>query len=198
MNSKFSKRLFAYIIDAIIIGFVMSIISLIFTTQNAKKLSQEYSDLNETMMTETLDLNVYYSRVADITHSIDKENFMINIINCVIIILYFVILPLYKDGQTLGKKIFKIRTVRDDSEDLTANDLIIRNIIVNGLLNTLLAFCLVFLLSGYEYFTIISILGFIQFGLIITSGIMIIARKDKRGLQDIITHTHVKDEALEV
>ena len=59
---------------------------------------------------------------------------MINIINCVIIILYFVVLPLYKNGQTLGKKIFKIKIVREDKEDLTANELIIRNIVVNGLL----------------------------------------------------------------
>ena len=196
MNASFLKRCGAYLVDIVLIGIVMGFVSLIFTTKNAEKLTEEFLSLNEqTIVTEeNVDFSVYYSRVADLTLSLDKENFMINIINCAIIVLYFVVLPLYQKGQTLGKKIFKIRIVRDDGEELSANELIIRNVIVNGLLNTLLAFCLVFLLSGFEYFTIVSILAFIQEILIIVSIFMIIIRQDKRGLQDIITKTHVIEE----
>ena len=189
MNVNFLKRFLAYLIDIILVGTIMGIISAIFTTKNATVLSNQFLELNEQVINTKLDFGIYYSRVADITLSLDRENFMINIINCVIIILYFVVLPLYKNGQTLGKKIFKIKIVREDKEDLTANELIIRNIVVNGLLNTFLAFCLVFLLSGFEYFTITSILGFIQFILVVVSACMIIFRKDKKGLHDIITKT---------
>lgn len=198
MNVNFFKRFLAYLIDIIIVGIVMGIISAIFTTKNATVLSNQFLELNEQVINTKLDFSIYYSRVADITLSLDRENFMINIINCVIIILYFVVLPLYKNGQTLGKKIFKIKIVREDKEDLTANELIIRNIVVNGLLNTFLAFCLVFLLSGFEYFTITSILGFIQFVLVVVSACMIIFRKDKKGLHDIITKTKVVYEKMEV
>ncbi len=198
MNVNFLKRFLAYLIDIIIVGIVMGIISAIFTTKNATVLSNQFLELNEQVINTKLDFSIYYSRVADITLSLDRENFMINIINCVIIILYFVVLPLYKNGQTLGKKIFKIKIVREDKEDLTANELIIRNIVVNGLLNTFLAFCLVFLLSGFEYFTITSILGFIQFVLVVVSACMIIFRKDKKGLHDIITKTKVVYEKMEV
>lgn len=196
MNVNFLKRFLAYLIDIIIVGIVMGIISAIFTTKNATVLSNQFLELNEQVINTKLDFGIYYSRVADITLSLDRENFMINIINCVIIILYFVVLPLYKNGQTLGKKIFKIKIVREDKEDLTANELIIRNIVVNGLLNTFLAFCLVFLLSGFEYFTITSILGFIQFVLVVVSACMIIFRKDKKGLHDIITKTKVVYEEV--
>lgn len=196
MNVNFLKRFLAYLIDIIIVGIVMGIISAIFTTKNATVLSNQFLELNEQVINTKLDFSIYYSRVADITLSLDRENFMINIINCVIIILYFVVLPLYKNGQTLGKKIFKIKIVREDKEDLTANELIIRNIVVNGLLNTFLAFCLVFLLSGFEYFTITSILGFIQFVLVVVSACMIIFRKDKKGLHDIITKTKVVYEEV--
>lgn len=198
MNVNFLKRFLAYLIDIIIVGIVMGIISAIFTTKNATVLSNQFLELNEQVINTKLDFSIYYGRVADITLSLDRENFMINIINCVIIILYFVVLPLYKNGQTLGKKIFKIKIVREDKEDLTANELIIRNIVVNGLLNTFLAFCLVFLLSGFEYFTITSILGFIQFVLVVVSACMIIFRKDKKGLHDIITKTKVVYEKMEV
>ena len=142
MNVNFLKRFLAYLIDIILVGTIMGIISAIFTTKNATVLSNQFLELNEQVINTKLDFGIYYSRVADITLSLDRENFMINIINCVIIILYFVVLPLYKNGQTLGKKIFKIKIVREDKEDLTANELIIRNIVVNGLLNTFLAFCL--------------------------------------------------------
>lgn len=196
MNVNFLKRFLAYLIDIILVGIIMGIISAIFTTKNATVLSNQFLELNEQVINTKLDFGIYYSRVADITLSLDRENFMINIINCVIIILYFVVLPLYKNGQTLGKKIFKIKIVREDKEDLTANELIIRNIVVNGLLNTFLAFCLVFLLSGFEYFTITSILGFIQFVLVVVSACMIIFRKDKKGLHDIITKTKVVYEEV--
>ncbi len=196
MNVNFLKRFLAYLIDIILVGTIMGIISAIFTTKNATVLSNQFLELNEQVINTKLDFGIYYSRVADITLSLDRENFMINIINCVIIILYFVVLPLYKNGQTLGKKIFKIKIVREDQEDLTANELIIRNIVVNGLLNTFLAFCLVFLLSGFEYFTITSILGFIQFVLVVVSVCMIIFRKDKKGLHDIITKTKVVYEEV--
>ena len=190
MNASFLKRGGAYLIDIALVSIIMSFISIVFTTQNANRLTEQFLSLNESTITNNEDIMTYYNRVADLTLSLDKENFMINIINCVIIILYFVVLPLYQKGQTLGKKIFKIRIVRDDKEYLGANDLIVRNIIVNGLLNTLLSFCLVFLLSGFEYFTIVSILAFVQITLIIISIFMIIIRKDKRGLQDIITKTN--------
>ena len=189
MNVNFLKRFLAYLIDIILVGTIMGIISAIFTTKNATVLSNQFLELNEQVINTKLDFGIYYS-------SLDRENFMINIINCVIIILYFVVLPLYKNGQTLGKKIFKIKIVREDKEDLTANELIIRNIVVNGLLNTFLAFCLVFLLSGFEYFTITSILGFIQFVLVVVSACMIIFRKDKKGLHDIITKTKVVYEEV--
>ena len=196
MNVNFLKRFLAYLIDIILVGTIMGIISAIFTTKNAIVLSNQFLELNEQVINTKLDFGIYYSRVADITLSLDREKFIINIINCVIIILYFVVLPLYKNGQTLGKKIFKIKIVREDKEDLTANELIIRNIVVNGLLNTFLAFCLVFLLSGFEYFTITSILGFIQFVLVVVSACMIIFRKDKKGLHDIITKTKVVYEEV--
>ncbi|MCM1371345.1 MAG: RDD family protein [Clostridium sp.] len=198
MNSSFIRRFMSYFADVMIVGVVLSIVSIFLTTDNAYKLNREYKNTNEEMLNEKIDVGTYYNRVADLSLSLDKENLLINIINCVIIIAYFVILPLYKNGQTIGKKAFGIKIVRDDNEELTANELIIRNVIVNGLLNTLLSFCLVFFLPGFEYFTIISILALIQYILILISGLMIIFRNDKRGLHDIITKTHVILDKMEV
>ena len=194
MNSRALKRIGAYLIDAFIFAAIITIISMFFNSNNLTNLNQEYSTLNESFLNSEITTSVYYNRVATISQSIDKECFLLNIINCLLLVGYFVLIPLYKNGQTIGKKILKIKIVRDDFDDLTANDLIVRNIIVNGLLNTLISFCLVFLMSSFPYFVTISILGFIQVSLVIVSTFMIIYRKDKKGLQDLITHTHVIDE----
>ena len=87
MNVNFLKRFLAYLIDIILVGTIMGIISAIFTTKNATVLSNQFLELNEQVINTKLDFGIYYSRVADITLSLDRENFMINIINCVIIIL---------------------------------------------------------------------------------------------------------------
>ena len=66
MNSNFLKRFGAYFIDVMLVSFVMSIVSLLLTTENAYKLNEEYMTLNETMLNENMELSVYYNRIADI------------------------------------------------------------------------------------------------------------------------------------
>lgn len=194
MNSSALKRIGAYLIDVFIFGAIITIISMFFQSNNLTNLNEEYRSLNESFLKSDVTMDVYYNRVALISQNIDKENFLINVINCILLVGYFVVIPLYRNGQTIGKKLLKIKIVRDDNDDLTANDLIIRNVIINGLLNTLISFCLVFLMSSLPYFIIISILAFVQVLLVIISTFMIIYRKDKKGIQDLITHTHVEGE----
>ena len=81
--------------------------------------------------------------------------------------------------------------IKPKKEKLTLTALIIRNIIVNGLGYTLLSIILLFIFPSNLYFIILSILGIIQFLLVITSCFMIIYRKDLRGLEDIFSQTNV-------
>jgi uncharacterized RDD family membrane protein YckC len=50
---------------------------------------------------------------------------------------------------------------------------------------------LVYLLPSKTYFVIISITGFIQLTLVIISTFMVLYRKDKRGLHDLLGKTKV-------
>ena len=51
------------------------------------------------------------------------------------IIFYFVILPLYTNGQTVGRMFFKIKVVRVDNQKLDASTLFVREIIGRYLIN---------------------------------------------------------------
>ena len=193
-NTTFLKRAGAFMLDAFIFSLIFAIfMMLIPESTNVVNLNNELSALSESVLNKEISISVYFNQYAGIIHSLDKELFLSNLFNFMLMIGYFVILPFYYNGQTLGKKILKIKVVKDDGE-LTMNDLLIRNIIINGLLFSLIGFAIIFITSDIAYFTMISILGIIEFLLVIISVFMVLYRHDKKGLHDLWCKTSVIEE----
>jgi len=105
--------------------------------------------------------------------------------------LYFVIFTIYKGGSTLGKKILGIKVEASYNQKLTFKSLFIRNLVINGLLYLIIVVLTLYLLPPSIYFTLISIIGFIQITLVIISIFMVLYRQDKRGIHDLLAHTKV-------
>ena len=198
MNVNFLKRFLAYLIDIILVGTIMGIISAIFTTKNATVLSNQFLELNEQVINTKLDFGIYYSRVADITLSLDRENFMINIINCVIIILYFVVLPLYKNGQTLGKKIMKLRVVSNNEKKLNFWKYLIRIVILNNIWLSLINVGAVYVVSGVKFYYVTYVISMLSSLIYMLNLIMVMFRKDNRGLHDMVAGTKVIEVSNDV
>ena len=193
-NTTFLKRAVAFIIDAFIFSLIFGIfMMLIPESSNVTNLNSELNVLSESVLNKEISMNAYFNQYAGIVHSLDKELFLSNLFNFMLMIGYFVILPFYYNGQTLGKKILKIKVVKDN-EELTINDLLIRNMIINGLLFSLIGLALIFITGDVAYFTIISILGIIEFLLVIISIFMVLYRHDKKGLHDLWCKTSVIEE----
>ena len=72
--------------------------------------------------------------------------------------------------------------------------LFVRNLIINGLVYLLAVTIGAFIITPNIYFWFISILGIIQVGLVFTSMLMVLYRKDKKGLHDLIAGTWVASE----
>lgn len=198
MKASFGKRLAAFIIDSIIVTMVFTLLTnFIPQSKNVENLNKEMSEISEKYLNEEITDLEYYNQYGILSHSLDKEMFLSSLLNFVLLIGAFVIVPYYNKGQTLGKKILKIKLVKDDGE-LGINDLIMRNVITNGFGYTLIGLAIMFLVNDNVYFITISILSFIQFLLVITSVFMVLYRHDKKGLQDIICKTSVIEENIEV
>lgn len=194
MKTSLLKRLSAYIIDAFIFSLIFGIFTMIIPeSNNVVVLNQQLSNLSESVLNNELTMTAYVNQYAGIVHSLDKELFLSNLFNLVLMIGYFAVLPFYYNGQTLGKKILKIKVIKDNGE-LTMNDLIIRNIIINGFLFSLIGFAIIFITSDLAYLIIISILGFVEILLVIISIFMILYRHDKKGLHDLWCKTSVVEE----
>jgi len=194
MKANFWKRLVAFTLDALIFSLIFGIFTMIIPeSNNVTVLNSQLSNLSENVLNNELTIRTYFNQYAGIIHSLDKELFLNNLFNLVLMIGYFAILPFYFNGQTFGKKIMKIKVVKDNGT-LTMNDLIIRNIIINGFLFSLIGFAIIFLVNAWTYFIIVSILCFIEFLLVIISVFMILYRHDKKGLHDLWCKTSVVEE----
>lgn len=197
-KSNFGKRLVAYILDAIIVSLIFSVLTMfIKESNNLINLNNQLNTISENFINKTITMKEYFNQYSSIEYLINKEMFLQNLFSLILMIGYFVILPYYYNGQTIGKKMMKIKIVKEDDK-LTINDLALRSLLANGIAMTFIELALIFLIKDTPYFITISILSFIQFLLVITSIFMILYRKDKKALHDIVCKTLVVDENLEV
>ncbi|HHU55021.1 MAG TPA: RDD family protein [Mollicutes bacterium] len=194
MMASNSKRFLAYVIDILLIGIIIAVISKpLVDNKKIILLNQQLNEVNETILNSDMKFTQNFKNYAQIVKQIDLENVLVNIFTIIMILIYFVFVPYYNNGQTLGSKILKTKIVTRDGSPLTITKLMVRNFILNGLLYLAICLAFLYLFSGIIYFIMISILSFIQLGLAITSVFMILYRKDKRGLQDILSETKIME-----
>lgn len=187
------RRILAFLIDfALVTIVVVAISSLLPKNNNIDVLNREFNDTVSNM--ENVSFSVSFNQMALIYKDLDQARIMYSVINAVMIFIYFIFIPYFFDGKTVGKKILKIKTVRNDKECLSLKNLVIKNMIDTGLMYMLFSLMLIYILPGYSYFIFVIALSILQISLIVASICMIIKRKDKRGLNDILSGTKVVND----
>lgn len=192
MKASFKQRLLAYLVDLIIIGLLIGIVTTI--KEKDEKVLQLRSELHiveELYVSEDIKFSEYFDRITSINQQIEQECVIYKITNIIAILIYFILLPFFWGGQTLGKRLMKIKVVSIKDEKVSIVSYFIRNTISNGLGYILLVVAFLYLLPAKMYFVCTSILSFIQIILVIISAFMILYRRDKRGLHDILSGTKV-------
>ena len=197
-KASFIERLGALIIDFFLISMVVSLITYpLINNENYKKLNNEAQDTLEKYNAGKLDAKTYLSRSADISYDISRETGLSSLISIFIFSLYFIVFQYKNKGQTIGKKLLKIKIEKADGSELNINDIMFRSLIVDFILYDIIALCLSMLSNKSGYFYGVLIFELIQYIIVFMSAIMILSRKDKRGIHDIITHTQVIKEKTE-
>ena len=94
----------------------------------------------------------------------------VSIVYAFILLVYYMVIPIFLKGQTIGKKVFKLKLVNDDSTDVDYKVLFFREAICRILVRT------------------------VSFGVsTIVSCIIMIIRDDNKTLSDIFAKTKVID-----
>ena len=109
-------------------------------------------------------------------------------------IAYFIIFQFFNGGQTIGKKLMKIRIRKQDDGILKIQDIIIRTLIINSIITTIVTLIAVLMVNSESYYIIRTVISTAETLFVLVSSFMILYRKDKLGLQDLMTHTEVVKE----
>lgn len=191
----FFPRLVAYFIDIILVSIVCSgILYLVPENENYNKYMKEYEQIQTDFIEEKIDADEYFNKSMDVVYDIDYNNVIPMIIEVVLIILYFIVFQFYNKGQTFGKKLMKLRVISTKDGDLTINQVAYRVLIINSvLINILIIGSLLFLGRDYYYYASL-VLQVIASIIVITTLLMVLFRKDGRGLHDIVAGTKVIQE----
>lgn len=187
----FKKRAFAYLIDILIVAVILIIVdSFIPMSNNYVNLNNELVQVSDNFVKNEISFSTYFNQMCGINHSMDKEIFFVSLIDVVISIFYFIVLPLYNKGQTFGKKLMKIKII-EDGKMLFSNSLIIRYFLMSGFGVSFVNLCTVYFVNDFYYNVLGLILLFLQFLVVIISVFMVLYRNDRKSLPDLIAGTKV-------
>ena len=141
----------------------------------------------------------YSNKMSKQIYKIDYSMLFNNIYYLVFSFLYFVLFAYFTNGQTLGKKLFKLRVVRQDGEKVKLSNLMLRTLLSGSSIfmgvNIIVVIQLLLLMISQNqvYFYAILFSSMISYVIEII-GLVLLFSKEHRSLDDIIGSTKVIDE----
>ena len=192
IKAMFSQRIFAFLIDLVLLSIITSLITIFVPVNDTTtKLYAEQDRVLEGYVDGSVSMEEYVNQMIDLGYDISRQTVIISIVAVVISLLYYVVYPCYNNGQTFGKKLMKIKIKKTNDKELSMNDLLIRSMINNSVLVSIINVILVLFLSKDLYLSTSSLVGVIQYIVLIISLIMIAFTKNAQGLHDKVVHTEV-------
>mgnify|MGYP004460285457 CR=1 FL=1 len=133
----------------------------------------------------------HQKKYEDLAYKIAKNSSISSAIYIIVTILYFGIFNLVTDGQTLGKKIFKLKIVSSDDGKPNIVSYIIRSVLLYNTIYYLVSLIGIYTLNKENYYLVTNIVYQIQYYIQIIIICMVMLRTDGRGLHDILAKTKV-------
>ena len=191
------KRLIAFFLDMILVYIFANLLFMVcFNDSYVKNLksSEEYLSTINSILEENKkekDKQVILDKTKEINYNFLKSGTTLTIITLTIEIMYFVFAQYFNKGQTLGKKLMKIRIKQQDEEKLNAGLFVLRESVLFVLpIQIIDVICLISTKMN-TYFIINNVTTNIQNLITIAIIAFILFRSDGRGLHEMLSHTEV-------
>lgn len=157
-----------------------------------KKINVSKSLSEEDYEKITTDIKKYYEdRLIDYSYRLSKLSIIQTIISVLCILMYFVVIEYYLNGKTLGKKLLKLQVVSNNGKKLTILNYLIRSLILNEVIISIMNIIFILILSKNNYITYNQIIYFVTYALEMAILFMVMFNKDNRGLHDYASNTKV-------
>ncbi len=192
MKASFFKRISAYIIDYIIIMLALVAITASMNINN--DVSDKINDLTNQYRSGDITIDEYSEKIIPLNYELSKRKLPANIATVVVFIGYYVVFAYFNKGQTFGKKICKIKVVNNDGDKPSIWNMLVRSLFIYGIITSLYSIITINFLSMNDFSYSVSVISIIECMFIVITVLMMLYKKDGRGLHDIIAKTNVIGE----
>lgn len=191
----FFERLGAYFIDIIIIGILLLIIGTGLPKDNTEEITDQMNLLEEKYMNNEINTSEYFNESYGLIYELQNSSKLSSFIGLITTVAYFVVFQVMYNGQTFGKKILKLKVVdKDNHKNIGFMRMLIRSLFTLSIFSSGCNLLLLLLFSKKVYIIGYLLVSGVEVLFILTVIIMILYRKDKRGLHDLITKSCVIKE----
>ncbi len=197
MNNGF-KRVIAWIVDFFFIMLIVNILTYNQTTnpyyEKYMKNYDELVKLQESFQNDEIDEETFLKTSEEINYNLARNSVIINSVLIVLIIVYFGVFQYFNKGETLGKKLFKLRVVSNNSKKINVEHFVLRSVILNSIIFRLLSLVGPYFLNPHSYSIYSYFVGMSETIVECIIFMMVMLRKDGRGLHDILGNTKVESK----
>lgn len=194
------KRLGAYLIDYLIVTVIIyGVMLLPFVNPNKEEYNTKYNEVvrvNEQYQKNEISSEEFNEALIPIAYDLYRLNGSYVIVSTICFIGYFVIFQFLNKGQTIGKKIFKLKLASASDKPLSMVNYFVRAIILYNILIPIIELIIVFTMSKENYYNVYQNINLVSYIIMYITLFFMLVRADGRGLHDILANTIVKDENL--
>lgn len=165
---------------------------LINTYPSYKKYFNDVKEIDKDNYDEFIEKinNDFKSIQENYSYKLSKYSIIPGIIRIMSFLLYFVVIQFYV-GNTLGKKLMKLKVVSNDNKQLNILNYFIRSLIVNEVFVNILNIIFMLILSKNNFIIYSNIMYVITYAIEVSIIFMMAFTKDNRGLHDYAAQTKV-------
>ncbi len=185
-------RIKAYIIDFLVVLLALGVIQFCLPkSKYVTTLEVEQSTIMEDYLAHRISYQDYLQNYGEVYYQISLEQQTTSLLYFLFMISYFVLLPYFWKGRTVGCYLCNVEVERFDQGVLHPWQLFVRYSFTFGLFYLFLSNVLLLVLPSQNYFSVISILSVFQFVLVLFNALTILIRKEKRGLHELLSNTEL-------
>ncbi len=194
------KRLGAYFIDYLVVNIIIyGVMLLPFINLNKEEYNTKYNEIiqvNEQFQNNEISSEEFNEALVPIAYDLYRLNVSYVVVSTVCFIGYFVFFQFLNKGQTIGKKLCKLRVKGINDKQLTLANFLVRALILYNILIPIFELIIVYVMSADTYYPVYQNINLVSYIILYITLFVMLVRQDGRGLHDLLANTIVLDDAL--